>query len=50
MIFPDLERAERMLADYARTSKKMPDLSVVYGIAARAYLERGSAGVDGAYQ
>ena len=50
VIFPDLERAERMLADYARTSKKMPDLSVVYGIAARAYLERGSAGVDGAYQ
>lgn len=49
VIFPDLERAERMLADYTRTVKTMPDLSVVYGISARAWLERGSAGVDGAF-
>ena len=49
VIFPDLERAERLLANYTRTVKTLPDLSVVYGIAARAWLERGSAGVDGAF-
>lgn len=49
VIFPDLERAERMLDGYVRAAKTMPDLSVVYGISARAYLERGSAGVDGAF-
>lgn len=49
VIFPDLERAERMLTGYTRSVKTMPDLSVVYGIAARAYLERGSAGVEGAF-
>ncbi len=49
VIFADLERAERMLENYTRATKTLPDLSVVYGIAARAYLERGSAGVSGAY-
>lgn len=49
VIFPDLERAERMLDGYTRTVKTMPDLSVVYGITARAYLERGTAGIEGAY-
>lgn len=49
VIFPDLERAERLLDGYTRTAKTMPDLSVVYGIYARAYLERGSEGIDGAY-
>ncbi len=49
VIFSDLARAEELLANYRRPTMTMPDLSVVYGITARAYLERGSAGVDGAY-
>lgn len=49
VIFPDLELAERSLADYKRANMTMPDVSVVYGVFARAYLERGTAGVAGAY-
>lgn len=48
-IFSDLGRAETLLTGYTRELKTMPDLSVVYGIMARAYLERGSAGVSGAF-
>lgn len=49
VIFPDLARAEVCLADYQRAAKTMPDISVVYGLSARAYLERGYAGQAGAY-
>lgn len=48
-IFADLTLAEEMLDGYVRTSKNMPDKSVVYGIFARAYLERGTAGDADAY-
>ncbi|MCM1489262.1 MAG: RagB/SusD family nutrient uptake outer membrane protein [Muribaculum sp.] len=37
-ILSDLSKAETMLADYKRTDKYTPDLSVVYGLKARAYL------------
>ncbi|MDO4758932.1 MAG: RagB/SusD family nutrient uptake outer membrane protein [Rikenellaceae bacterium] len=49
VILPDLALAETCLIDYERTAKTMPDISVVYGLSARAYLERGYAGVEGAY-
>lgn len=38
-IMEDLELAEKFLKDYKRTNKMTPDLSVVYGLKARAYLE-----------
>lgn len=37
-ILSDLDKAEQYLADYKRTDKTTPDLSVVYGLKARAYL------------
>lgn len=37
-ILADLDQAEKYLAGYKRTTKEMPDLSVVYGIKARTYL------------
>lgn len=37
-ILSDLDQAEKYLADYVRTDKTTPDLSVVYGLKARAYL------------
>ena len=40
-IFADLAKAEELLATYNRTSIAMPDLSVVYGLYAKAYLEYG---------
>lgn len=40
-IFADLAKAEELLANYKRTSIAMPDLSVVYGLYAKAYLEFG---------
>ena len=49
VILPDLALAEICLADYERPQPTMPDLAVVYGLSARAYLERGFAGVEGAY-
>lgn len=49
VIFPDLELAEKCLKGYQRPNMTMPDISVVYGLLARAYLERGTAGVEGAY-
>lgn len=39
-IISDLDKAEKCLEDYNRNNdKKVPDLSVVYGLKARAYLE-----------
>ena len=37
-IMSDLEKAEKYLANYKRADKYTPDLSVVYGLKARAYL------------
>lgn len=37
-ILSDLDMAEQLLADYQRTDVYTPDLSVVYGLKARAYL------------
>lgn len=37
-ILPDLDKAEELLAGYKRPDKTTPDLSVVYGLKARAYL------------
>ncbi len=37
-ILSDLDKAEKYLADYKRSDKYTPDLSVVYGLKARAYL------------
>ncbi len=48
-IFADLDAAETYLADYTSTSTLLPGLAVVYGLKARAYLQRGSAGVTGAF-
>ena len=49
VIFPDLEEAAELLDGYQPAAKTMPTKAVVYGLMARAYLERGTAGVDGAY-
>ena len=38
LILKDLDKAESYLADYKRTDQTTPDLSVVYGLKARAYL------------
>lgn len=37
-ILEDLDKAEALIADYNRSDKYTPDLSVVYGMKARAYL------------
>jgi len=37
-IMSDLKNAEKLITAEARTSKVMPDLSVVYGLMARAYM------------
>ena len=37
-ILGDLDKAETLLKDYTRADKTTPDLSVVYGLKARAYL------------
>ena len=49
VIFPDLEKAETLLADYSAPDKFSLSLAVVHGLLARAYLERGTAGDAGAY-
>lgn len=46
VIFPDLEKAEALLSDYSAPSKYEISLGVVYGLKARAYLERGTAKND----
>lgn len=48
-VFADLDAAENYLKDYTATSTLLPDLAVVYGLKARAYLQRGSAGEAGAF-
>lgn len=50
MIFADLDNAETYLKGYKRTSRAYPNLAVVYGMKARAWLERGSAGVTDGYK
>ncbi|MDR3189246.1 MAG: RagB/SusD family nutrient uptake outer membrane protein [Prevotellaceae bacterium] len=49
LIFSDLAKAEKYLTGYTPDSKAFPSLACVYGLYARAYLERGTAGVSGAY-
>lgn len=39
-ILKDLDAAEKLLADYSRSDKYTPDLSVIYGLKARTYLEK----------
>lgn len=45
-IFDDLELAEGYLANYNRMNPTLPNLAVVYGLYARAYLERGVVSDD----
>lgn len=40
-IISDLDKAEKYLANYHRKDINTPDISVVYGLKARAYLEMG---------
>lgn len=46
VIFPDLEKAETLLSDRTASSKYEISLALVYGLKARAYLERGTAKND----
>lgn len=41
-VMDDLDSAEQLLKDYKRTSKDLPDLSIVYGMKARLWLEMAS--------
>ncbi len=49
MILSDLDKAELLLQDVESTSKYEPNISIVYGLKARLYLEMASAGDDTAY-
>lgn len=49
VIFPDLTKAAELLSDYVSPDKYTLSLAYVYGLMARAYLERGTAGDSGAY-
>ncbi len=49
VIFPDLTKAEELLTDYKAPNKYTISLALVYGLKARAYLERGTANVEGAF-
>ena len=46
IIFPDLNKAETLLESYAAPDKYTISLALVYGLKARAYLERGTAKND----
>lgn len=46
IIFPDLDMAEQLLATYTAPDKYTISLAFVYGMKARAYLERGTAFAD----
>lgn len=46
VIFPDLEMAESLLASYTPSDKYSINLPLVYGLKARAYLERGTSKND----
>jgi len=50
MIFDDLQKAETYLTGYTPPSKAYPTKACVYGLFAKAYLERGTAGIAGAYE
>ena len=41
-ILSDLDKAEKYLADFSREDKTLPDLSVVYGMKARTWMELAS--------
>ena len=41
-ILDDLENAEVLLADYLRPTKNMPDLSIIFALKARFWLELGT--------
>lgn len=43
VIFPDLEKAATLLADYSAPNPYTPSMGMVYGLMARAYLERGTS-------
>lgn len=49
LIFSDLDAAEKYFEGTTSKSSLFPTLAVAYGLKARAYLERGSAGVSGAF-
>lgn len=46
IIIPDLNRAEELLTGFSATDKYTISLAFVYGMKARVYLERGTAGDD----
>lgn len=46
VIFPDLDKAEELLSGYAAPDKYTISLAFVYGLKARAWLERGKPGDD----
>lgn len=48
IIFPDLDNAETLLSGYKASDRYSISLAVVYGMKARAYLERGTAFDDAA--
>ena len=48
MIFPDLDNAEELLENYTAPDKYTISLALVYGLKARAWLERGTAKEDNA--
>jgi hypothetical protein len=50
LIFSDLAQAEKYLKGYTPASKAFPSPACVYGLYARAYIERGTAGVSGAFE
>lgn len=46
IIFPDLDRAEELLSDYVPENKYAISLPLIYGLKARAWLDRGTARDD----
>ena len=48
VIFPDLDNAEELLENYTAPDKYTISLALVYGLKARAWLERGTAKEDNA--
>ncbi len=50
VIIPDLDRAEKLLQGTNSTDPYTIGIAYVYGLKARTYLERGTAGVQGAWK
>ena len=48
VIFPDLDKAEELLSGFTAPDKYTISLALVYGLKARAWLERGTAKEDNA--